>query len=73
MFARGGDNALWQAPSSGGEWVWQRIGGGITSSPSAVVNLGNVQVFARGLDGALWQNTGSGSTGTWRNLGGGLG
>ncbi|MGB9634511.1 MAG: peptidoglycan-binding protein, partial [Chloroflexaceae bacterium] len=58
VFARGADNALyhiWQT-SPGGAWgTWSRLGGVLTSNPSAVRNAdGRLMVFVRGADNALY-------------------
>jgi hypothetical protein len=53
-FGRGLDNALWQVYWSGFSWVFNRIGGNLTSDPGAVGNdFNRLDVFWRGNDATL--------------------
>jgi hypothetical protein len=71
VFARGTDNASWQAIGADGVPTWQSIGGGITSGPAAVLDGNLLRVFARGTDGALWQAIeGTDGRWTWQWIGG---
>jgi hypothetical protein len=68
MFARGTDNALWMTgwnpsatpPPPG---AWQRVGGVLTSAPTATTYPTQAYVVALGTDGNLWQGVPP-STGT---------
>ncbi|MCW3001849.1 MAG: hypothetical protein JWQ20_1147 [Conexibacter sp.] len=75
VFARGTDNALWQAYWSGvdaSQWHWYKITDGALDGPALAgtptVNhdyvSGRIDVFSRGADGALWQGSFSGSAAT---------
>jgi hypothetical protein len=55
VFARGGDDALWQTFYDGQWQPWSSHNGTLTSHPVAVVYNGQLQVFVRGSDNGLWQ------------------
>ncbi len=68
LSVRGVDNALWQRSLAG---RWTRIGGILTSSPSAVPAVGGRctarnDVFALGADHAVWEHLDNG----WHRVGG---
>jgi YVTN family beta-propeller protein len=57
LFARGADNAIWQAFFNAGRWSgWVSQGGTVVSDPAAVSwGPNRVDVFGVGSDGRLWQ------------------
>lgn len=68
VWIRGGDGALWRRTA---DTPWQRLGGAITSAPSAAgSNAGLCQsteyVVALGADKAVWENR----DGAWHKVGG---
>ena len=68
LFGRGLDNALWQRSLAG---RWTRIGGRLTSSPSAVPAVAGQctarhDVFVLGTDRAVWEHLADG----WHPVGG---
>lgn len=54
VFARGTDYGLYHIAYANGAWgSSERLGGQLTSTPSAVIYKGNIHVFARGADNGL--------------------
>jgi len=54
-FVTGNDHALWEWIGMGGSNNWKKIGGYLTSSPSATSYASNeITIAARGRNGAVW-------------------
>lgn len=74
LFVEGTDNALYLKKYINGVWsgAWERLGGTLTSTPSASVMAdGSIIVAARGNDKALWYRIlKDGTWGDWKSLGG---
>jgi hypothetical protein len=71
-FVEGLDSALWMYSTSTGSW--EKIGGRILGTPSAVASAGAVpvDVFVEGVDHHVWHATSGGSGWQWEDLGGQL-
>jgi hypothetical protein len=75
VFARGSDNALYHKWWFGTGWSgWERLGGTLTSDPTAVSwGANRIDIFVRGTDMGLWQKSWTGSAWIdWSSLGGTL-
>lgn len=78
VLIRGLDDALWWRKGNGkGNWEpWERIGGGMSESPSCVTrDAATVDCFVRGTDKALWHisyDIAKGAWSKWDSLGGTL-
>jgi hypothetical protein len=77
LFARTGDNGVWQRTlTSGGTGSWSPlpIGGTSANGPGAVVTAGDVvHLVVRGTNGAVYHATRRGTTWSgWEGLGGGV-
>jgi hypothetical protein len=71
-FVEGLDGALWHYATGSGSW--EKVGGQIIGTPSAVAASGAVplDVFVHGTDHAVWHATSNGAGWHWENLGGQL-
>lgn len=75
VFARGGDNSMWQNHWNGSAWSgWSSLGGRLTADPGAVAQgAGRTDVFVRGTDNQLYHVAWNGASwGAWAALGGTL-
>jgi hypothetical protein len=73
MFARRGDDAVWQSLWNGATWVPVSLGGVATSSPTAVYSgFDRLDVFVRSTGDGIWQRFWTASQGwsSWLPVGG---